>query len=691
MMSRVNLELERIVSLRIGQRLRIDQTLRFDQAWRFVLAWTILLCVALVCPAAENSEPLLPGEPPLVSGDWTHWAYRPLKRSPVPAVRDAAWCRNPLDAFILARLEAAKLQPLPEADRATLLRRLRYDLTGLPPTLEETESFLADSAPDAYERLVDRLLASSDYGVRWAQHWLDLARFAETDGFEHDHPRPEAWRYRDWVVQALNADLPYDEFVRLQLAGDELRPNDPEAARATGFVLCGPDMPDLNLPEERRHMVLNELTGTVGSVFLGLQFSCASCHDHKYDPVSQADFYRLRAFFDNTQLFDKQAAGRVLSEPVKTPVVSRVWLRGDFRRPGPEISPAFPRIANPRKSSPELSKKSSQGRRTALAEWLTHSDQPLVTRVFVNRLWQYHFGRGLSPTPSDFGLMGTEPSHPELLDWLATELPRQNWSWKQMHRLIVTSTTYRLASRPTLNDDVPTDPATLATWRALLAADPDNQFLGRFRRQRISGETIRDALLLISGQLNSQAGGPGVMTPLPVEVQRTVRGDNWKVHPDPAQHVRRSLYVFARRNLRQPLFEVYDQPDSTATCPTRPRSTTAPQALTLLNADLTRDAARRLAAWTLRAAQDAQRLDDRQLWITLCYQKTFGRLPSASEVTLCRSFLQDQAAFLAQTGRTPNDLALPETRPARVAPVEAAALTDLCLALFNLNEFVYVD
>ncbi len=379
------------------------RTLR-DHRRALLLALLVCLVRSTQAPAEEPAPP----EPPIVAGDREHWSFRPLQRPEPPTVEDAGWCRTPIDRFILAPLEAEGLRPAPEADRLTLLRRVTFDLTGLPPTPEEIAAFLADTAPQAYERVVDRLLESRAYGERYAQHWLDLARFAETDGFEHDHVRPNAWRYRDWVIDALAADMPYDEFVRRQLAGDELFPDDPAAAIGTGFLLCGPDMPDINLQEERRHNFLNSMTGTVGTVFLGLQFECASCHDHKYDPLSQYDFYRLRAFFEPMEIFKDQpvasaadradvkdfevaratrwkeleadiaslrqadpdqnaaklaeleqelaalkksegpplALGRVVRETSPDAKPSHLWVRGDFRRQGPEVEPAFLRVVN---------------------------------------------------------------------------------------------------------------------------------------------------------------------------------------------------------------------------------------------------------------------------------------------------------------------------------------------------------
>ncbi len=528
--------------------------------------------------------------------------------------------------------------------------------------MELQDEVFADEAPDWYERLVDRLLASPSYGERWAQHWLDVARFAETDGFEHDHVRPNAWRFRDWVIDAHNRDLPLNEFIAMQLAGDELRLGDESALIATGFLFCGPDMPDINLQEERRHTFLNDMTGTVGSVFLGLQMGCAACHDHKYDPISQADFYRLRACFDVEPLFETHPQlGQVMREKSAKIPVSRLMERGDFRRPGPIVQAAFPRIANVSSDvipSPTGDAKSS-GRRTSLANWLTRADNPLATRVLVNRIWQGHFGAGLVASSSDFGVMGNDPTHPELLDWLATELPRLDWSRKRLHRLIVTSSVYRQASRnvaelvrvqsagakkKTLNSD------EFSYARA-------STLLAHFPRRRLDGEAIRDGLLAASGELNRQPGGPGFRPPLPDELVRTLLKSQWPVTPEAAQHRRRSVYLFARRNLRYPLFEAFDKPDSNASCPRRNVSTIAPQALLLLNADDSVVAARRLAA---RIEQ--QTGSDRRAAVELAYRHILNRKPTADDVRDAEQFLTSDSA-----------------------------LADLCLALFNVNEFVYLD
>ncbi|TXT29234.1 MAG: signal peptide protein, partial [Planctomycetota bacterium] len=511
----------------------------------------LLIVIAAVVSA---DEPLT--EPPITDSDRGHWAFQPLSRPTPPTVQDANWCRTAIDRFILARLEKERLSPAGEADRATLLRRVCFDLTGLPPSLELQDEVFADESPDWYERLVDRLLASPSYGERWAQHWLDVARFAETDGFEHDHVRPNAWRFRDWVIDAHNRDVPLNEFIGMQLAGDELRPGDESALIATGFLFCGPDMPDINLQEERRHTFLNDMTGTVGSVFLGLQMGCAACHDHKYDPISQADFYRLRACFDVEPLFETHPRlGQVMREKSSKTPTSRLFERGDFRRPGPVVKAAFPRIANVANdaiASPADDAKSS-GRRTSLANWLTRADNPLATRVLINRIWQGHFGTGLVASSSDFGVMGTSPTHPELLDWLATELPQLDWSRKRLHRLIVTSSVYRQAGLKR-GEGRGARGEQDRTANSLPSNSPlvthHSQLLSPFPRRRLDGEAIRDSLLAASGELNRQPDGPGFRPPLPDELVRTLLKSQWPVTPEVDQHRRRSVYLFARRNLR---------------------------------------------------------------------------------------------------------------------------------------------
>jgi hypothetical protein len=694
--------------------------------------------------------------------DEKHWAFVPPMRPQAPPVTERLWVKNGIDPFILAPLEERKLPHAPEADRATLLRRLSFDLIGLPPTLDEQEAFLADKSPLAYDRLVDRLLASPQYGERWGQHWLDLARFAETDGFEFDQVRPDAWRYRDWVVQALNLDLPYNDFVSLQLAGDELKPGDPAAFIATGFNRCYPDMVDLNDQRLRRQNALDDITEATGLVFLGLTIGCARCHDHKFDPIRQSDFYSLEAFFTPARfrddyplagarerqeyerrlsrwqhdvmalraalirieaswrrrlapgappgVNDETAAAfakpdtersprdvelvyeslardrrirpelwalvldpaswsarrlilvrlerlmrspppelpkaRGLDEAGPAPPPTYLFYRGDFTARGPEVVPGFPvALCAGRAEAPARGHASSRssGRRSALAAWLVKPENPLTARVIVNRLWQHHFGRGLVATSSDFGTMGDEPSHPELLAWLASELVGRGWSLKAMHRLIVTSATYRQSSRAAKEG---------------LAADPENTLLWRQNRRRLDGEAIRDTLLEVSDRLNRAMGGPSVFPALPPELSKlSSKGAVWPVSPREEDRARRSLYVFVRRNLRYPFFEVFDRPDTNASCPRRPVTTIAPQALSLLNSRLAFDSARALAARVVREAGP-----DRAAQVDRVSRIALGRPPDAAE-------RQIVSEFLARDN----------------------SLDRVCLALLNTNAFIYVD
>jgi hypothetical protein len=599
---------------------------------------TVLLTLALLARAEE----------PITPADREHWSFSPPIRPEVPETAPSA-----IDHFILSRLNEERLGFALEAGRHTLLRRVSFDLTGLPPTVAELEAFLADDSPGAYGKAVDRLLASPTYGERWAQHWLDVARFAESDGFEHDAERKEAWRYRDWVVHALNADMPYDRFVQMQLAADEIAPDDEAAQAATGFLLAGPDMPDINLAKERRHNFLNGMTAAVGEAFLGLTLGCAQCHDHRTDPVSTDDFYRLRAVFANTIVDVKRDKpfGHQVREKGSSVPTSFVMTRGDFGRPGAPAEPALPRLLNPEgtKIPPPSKDARSSMRRAAFARWLTRPGHPLTTRVLVNRLWQHHFGKGIVPSSGDFGLTGEAPTHPKLLDWLATELPRQGWSLKKMHRLIVTSRTYRQASRG--DGDA---------WRSALKKDPNNVLLSRMPRRRLEGETIRDTFLSISGQLNPNGGGPSARPPLPKEVTSTLLNNQWNVTPDEDGHRRRSIYIFVRRNLRYPIFDVFDRPDSNISCSRRGRSTTATQSLMLLNSEFSLAAANALAMrLTSEASSTNQRIDR-------AYAQIFSRPPSASERAMGQKFL---------SGTTSDN----------------AALTHYCLALLNTNEAIYID
>ena len=689
----------------------------------------------------------------------SHWAFQSLRRVEPPAVRDAAWGQTPVDRFILSKIEAASLKPAPPANREQLLRRVSLGLTGLPPTPEDMAAFVNDRSAGAYERLIDRLLASPHYGERWARHWLDLARYAESDGFEHDAVRPHSWRYRDYVVRAFNEDKPYDRFIREQLAGDEFWPDDPAALVATGFNLLGPDMVDSADQIQRRLNTLNDMTDTAASVFLGQTLGCARCHDHKSEPFTQRDYYSMQAFFapaefhreqpvptaaeravheaamaeynsltyserqqieaieapHRQKLFDEklsklsedvqlahrtprkrrtmeqegtvqetapqvkvteaevtkaltkeekarraelEAALKKVRKPAALPLAMvltntngpppKTWIlaRGDYNNPREEVPTAFPAVlqrAQSRTTPGEfeiqhLKFEMPAGRRAALADWIASPNNPLTARVMVNRLWQHHFGRGLVPTPSDFGTRGQPPTHPELLDWLAGEFIRRGWSVKQMHKLILLSAAYQQSS---------------AAAAEMLARDPDNKLFSRQNRARLEGEVIRDSLLAISGRLNRAMGGPGVSPPIPADITRTAK--NWTTSANVADHYRRSLYIFNRRNLRFPFLEVFDAPDSNLSCPERGRSTTAPQSLTLLNSDEV------MAAASGTAARLAREASSMAAQIELAYRLVLARRPTKQEARLATDFLQ------------------------------SAPLSEFCRALFNLNAFVYAD
>jgi hypothetical protein len=632
----------------------------------------VILAETQTNQAPVDTTPIV--EAPITVADKSHWSFGPVVRPPLPAVKNGQWLGTPVDAFILAKLEDSGLGPAEEASRATVLRRVSFDLTGLPPTPEELATFESDNSPDAYERLLDRLLASPTYGERYGQYWLDLARFAETDGFEHDKIRPDSWQYRDWVIAALNADMPYDEFVRLQVAGDEGtgdggqgagESENPKSEIATMFCLAGPDMPDINDQAERRHNRLNELTATVGSVFLGLQMGCAQCHDHKYDPITQGDFYRLRAVFEPAVAELKRDKPYLVLARQPDSEPARLWIRGDHRRPGPIVQPGFPRIASATTHDSPLtthhSTLTTHALRTSFAAWLTGDDNPLTSRVMANRVWQRHFGRGICETPSDFGAMSANPTHPELLDWLAVELRERGWALKRMHRVIAASATYRQAA---MNSEFNIQ---------------NSELYGRFPRKRLEGEAIRDAMLGAAGLLTSERGGPGVMPPLPQELVGTLLKGQWKASEREADHYKRSVYVFARRNLRYPIFEAFDRPDANASCPIRNRSTTAPQSLLLFNSEFSLLAARRLAERVVRGQKSGIRSHGSAAeQIERMYLIVLSRKPTADEAATFEAFLRDQEERLTAEGRPADERA-------------NAAIVDACLALFNSNEFIYID
>jgi hypothetical protein len=623
-----------------------------------------------------------------------HWAFQKRAHPEIPAPEPAARVKNPVDAFILARLQKEGLQPAPAADRRTLVRRAFFDLTGLPPTPAEISEFLADKSRDAWPKLVDRLLASPHYGERWGRHWLDVVRFAETDGFEYDTHRFDAWRYRDYVIRAFNNDKPFDRFITEQLAGDEIAPAEDETLIAAGFNRLGPLRKNAGNQEvaSSRNEVLTEMTNIVGAGILGVTLGCARCHDHKFDPIRQSDYYRIEAYFAAVHERDvpkytpeQESAWKATVEPIekqikevkasmkgregpalaelekkldeledekphplpslfsvaddpakRTPV--HLLARGDFQHPGDRVGMRPLGILLP-DNAPELPDDAKKPR-AELARWIVDPENPLTARVMVNRIWAWHFGRGIVATPNDFGRMGARPSHPELLDYLANEFVASGFSVKHIHRLILLSNTYQQASAVSGAEK-----------------DPDNILLSHFGRRRLEAEEIRDAMLAAAGNLNPKSGGPSVIVPVDQElVQALYKPSQWAVTPDPAEHSRRSVYLIAKRNFRLPLMEVFDAPDTQVSCPRRESSTHAPQALEMLNGRLANE----------QAAVFASRL----------HREAGANLST-----------QVETAYRLATGRDPT----PKEKQIALAFLKSQSLREFALAMFNLNAFLYVN
>ena len=547
------------------------------------------------------------------------WSLGPVSRPAVPRVKWEAWCRTPIDAFILARLEREGLDPAPPADRMSLIRRLTYDLTGLPPSPDEVDAFVADQGPDFLERLVDKLLSSPHYGEKWGRHWLDLVRYGETNGYERDSAKPFAWRYRDYVIAALNRDKPYDEFVREQLAGDELTPPSAEPLVATGFYRLGiwDDEPaDAQLA---RFDGLDGILATTAQVFLGMSVNCARCHDHKVDPIPQRDYYRLLAFFrdvthsDGKDLKTVQAGSgvaiNVMSVAENGRADTHILLRGNPVLQGDKVEPGVPQILG----GHSFGGSQGKGRRRSFAEWLTQRHNPRTARVVTNRLWQYHFGRGIVPTPNEFGGLGEPASHPELLDWLAAELMDGGWHLKRMHRMIVLSNAYQMSSRGRAPE---------------LARDPANRWFWRFPMRRLTAEEVRDSILSVAGTLNQKAGGPPVQPPIPREVMagQSVPGQGWRVS-SPRESTRRSVYVHVKRSLLVPILATHDAADTDLSCPVRYTTTVPTQALGLLNGAFANEQAAHFAERLRREAPGSL-----ESQVRLALRLTTARDPDDKEV-----------------------------------------------------------
>ena len=598
--------------------------------------------------------------------DRKFWSFQPLRDAAPPAVKDPSWARTPIDLFILAALDGKGIAPNPPADRRTLIRRLSFDLVGLPPAPEEVEAFVNDPAPDAYEQLIDRLLASPRYGERWARYWMDVARFAESHGYEQDYDRPFAYHYRDFLIRAFNSDLPYDTFLAWQLAGDELAPGDPLAMSATGFLGAGAFPTQLTEAEfeSARYNELDDMTSTTSSAFLGLSVGCARCHDHKFDPIPSEDYYRLAATFASTIRSEIDLPAGPGGKLTKVQITAEgfphtkhhaddrgfphfypqayILNRGDVNQKKSEAAPGVLRIltrggkdADAWKVSPPSgsNSKRTKFRRAALARWMTDTKDGaghMTARVIVNRLWQHHFGRGIVATPNDFGFQGERPTHPELLDRLALDLVTHGWTLKRLQRLIVLSAVYIQSS---------------AFDESRARVDRDDAFLWRYAPRRLEAEPIRDALLAASGRLDSTMFGPGALDP---------------------NMGRRSVYFFIKRSRLIPTMMLFDWPEQLVSIGRRGTTTTAPQALMFMNSYLGRSCAEglaeRLVGLGSGAAADGYRI-------------AFGRSPTPDESRLAAEFLAGQSAVYRRDGK-PN--------PDRLA------LVDFCQALMSMSEFIYI-
>jgi hypothetical protein len=624
-----------------------------------------------------------------------HWSFRPIKRPAVPQVHGSSWTLNPVDAFVLDRLEKNNLRPAADTDRRTLLRRVFLDLIGIPPTPREVQSFLADPSPEALARVVENLLARPQYGERWARHWLDVARYAESNGYERDGAKPNAWRYRDYVINAFNKDKPYDRFLAEQLAGDEVSGSSAETQIATTFLRLGTWDDEPAEPLVDRYDQLDDVLGTTAAAFMGVTLRCARCHNHKFDPFPQRDYYRMLAVFEplkrpqkgrddldrlvgtEQELASVRAPAKSgqkkphLPEPPHAYIwyedgprapVTRMFQRGDPHKPVGEVIPGLPGVLIDKEPEPPRPLAHSTGRRLWLARWMTQPDNPLVARVMVNRLWQWHFGKGLVATANDFGVMGDEPSHPELLDWLAAEFKARHWNIKDLHRLLVLSHTYRMSS---------------AINPAAAKVDPDNRLLWRWRQPRLQAEAFRDSVLAVSGQLNARMGGPSIYPPLPRAVLegQSRPGQGWG-KSSPREAARRSIYIFVKRVLAVPELDLLDAPNSADSCEQRIVSTTAPQALTFLNGEFMHQQAGHFAARLEREAGPQAEAQVRR-----AFALAVSRPPRSEEVKVSLEFLK------AQEKQVATDILRKKT----TGNAGRRALEAFCLVLLNMNEFAYVN
>jgi hypothetical protein len=702
------------------------------------------------------AAPVEHGPPPVNEQTRSFWSFRPVQPVAVP-LSTTEWGYNSIDQFVHQRLKDAALSPSAAADPRQLIRRASYDLTGLPPAIEDVEAFAADPSQSAWHAVIESLLNSPHYGERWGRHWLDLVRYAETNSYERDGAKPHVWRYRDYVIQSLNMDKPYDQFLIEQLAGDELPDRSPDAIVATGFYRIGRWDDEPVDHEVAFYDDMDDIVTTTSQAFLGLTINCARCHDHKIDPIPQADYYRMLAFFQNVRRFGvrspesvedasvvtiekpedsrlfqtmlaayeqevtalraslsateqkivadltggerddfQDAVNRLrliekregtlltaqevrqyrrntkrmlwlndhrpsgmgqalcVKEDLKSQRPSRVLLRGNPHAPGPDVTAGFPAVLTPPEITlPEVPAAAlSSGRRSVLAKWIASRENPLTARVAVNRIWQYHFGRGIVRTSSDFGFQGSRPTHPELLDWLAAQFVENGWSMKQMHRLIMQSAAYQMSS---------------AGNSVAAAKDPNNDLFWRFDMRRLSAEEIRDSVLAVNGSLNAAAMyGPGVFTKIPAEVKagQSMPGSGWG-ESSPEDQARRSIYIHVKRSLLDPVLEGFDFADTDQSCPVRFTTTQPTQALSMLNSDFAVEQSRVFAKLL------GELSDQPEKQVEIALQRATQRTPRPDEIARGLSLMQQL--------QSDNQLSADDAR------------VWFCLMTLNLNEMIYVD
>ena len=593
-----------------------------------------------------------------------HWAFQPIKRPKLPA-ENSPWCRTPIDRFVWAKLREKKLQPSPRADINTLLRRLYLDLVGLPPTWPEVQRFLHDKRPDRYQRLVDRLLASPRYGERWGRHWLDVARFADSSGYEADRPR-DIWRYRDWVIQAVNKGMPFDQFIIEQLAGDLLPKATEEQRIATGFH-CNA----MRDPGVHWESVVDRVE-TTGAALLGLTLGCARCHTHKTDPVTHREFFQFFAFFNQTSILKlplraKKKDGKPWTTLVlqHAPVPTHIFIQGDPARPGKKVEPGVPAFL------PKLPQtKGSSPNRLDLAKWMFHPKHPLTARVTANRIWQRFFGLGLVETENDFGVQTAPPTHPKLLDYLASELKESGWQLKQLHRRIVLSAVYQQSSNLT---------------KSLEQVDQRNRWLARQSRLRLEAELIRDLPLAVSGLLDHRIGGPSVFPTQPRGILKNRATPATWVTSKGGDRYRRSLYTWVWRLTPHPHLPLFDAPDGVATCTRRHRTNNSVQALTSLNDPVFVLAARSLAN-KLIADKTSTTTQQR---LCLLFQHCLSRKPTREETAILTRLANQQHQSLSKNPTSVRQmLNLPASATINKRHTTLAKWLVLCRVVMNVDEMI---